>query len=148
MTFKHSISSSIRIHAIVLAALTWGTIQSEAQSLSFNQVRLVTASETVPTGKVWKIESVGSNSAQNLSMPSACSTLFNSTQIVVNGTTLHVSARYVYNASNCASSASGGAAIGSTGDLTQLPFWLPAGATLAPGTGTGMISVLEFNVNP
>ncbi len=118
-----------------------------AQTLEFSQVKTVTTTETVPTGKVWKIVSVASSSNQALSMPSNCGVQSNSTQISVNGTTVHVSARYAYNGSNCASSASGGIGETSTGDLTELPLWLPASATLAAGTNAAFISVIEFTVN-
>lgn len=119
----------------------------KAQTLEFSRAIMLTASDNVPTGKVWKVISVGSNSAQNLSIPSSCATNYNSTQISVGGITTHVSARYGANGSGCYSSYSAGASISTTGDLTQLPFWIPEGTSLAPGAGAGFISVIEFTVN-
>jgi hypothetical protein len=31
---------------------------------------------------------------------------------------------------------------------SSFPFWLPAGTTLAAGSGIGLISVIEFSIIP
>ncbi|MCC6599677.1 MAG: hypothetical protein IT223_03280 [Crocinitomicaceae bacterium] len=145
LTFSHC-----KITAILLTmfATAFATQLACAQShtLEFSQATLVTSLQTVPSGKVWKVLSVASNSDQLLTMPGNCATKGNSTQIKVNGTTIHISARYATNSSSCYSNYSAGSSITSTGDLTQLPFWIPENTTLDIGTGAAFISVLEFTV--
>ena len=61
-------------------------------NLQFNQVKLVTALETVPAGKVWKIESViyniaeGSTTYQTGNSGNCTSSDYNSAAIIVAGT--------------------------------------------------------------
>ena len=131
----------------IFLVITINIVRAQA-SLEFNQVKLITTVETVPLGKAWKVESVASNSNQALPVPGLCSTLNNSTQIAVNGTTIHISARYVYNGSNCYGSSSAGIGVSTTGDLTNLPLWLPANTTLAAGLNVAFISIIEFNIVP
>ena len=126
----------------IFLVITINILRAQA-SLEFNQVKLIT-----PLGKAWKVESVASNSNQALPVPGLCSTLNNSTQIAVNGTTIHISARYVYNGSNCYGSSSAGIGVSTTGDLTNLPLWLPANTTLAAGLNVAFISIIEFNIVP
>jgi hypothetical protein len=103
-------------------------------NLQFNQVKLVTTVETVPTGKVWKIESVtysapipymGSSSAGT----DVCYVKINANNQIVR------SFSFQYN---------GGAAVWEQ----SFPIWLPAGTTLAAFTGVNLISVMEFNIVP
>lgn len=130
---------------LTLTSLTYASTV-KAQNLTFSEIKMITTVQSVPTGKVWKIESVASTSAQALSALAGCQASSNSTQISVNGTTIHVSARYAITGSNCNSSASGGTGVATTGNLTRLPMWLPSGTSLAIGSGASFISVIEFTV--
>jgi hypothetical protein len=113
-------------------------------NLQFNQVKLVTNQETVPAGKVWKIESVIYNIPETASgyqsTNGGCSyAYYESTAIVVGGTPTKVGqgtlpASY----SNLAY----------THSYTMLPLWIPAGTTLSGGTCLNKISVIEFNIIP
>jgi len=114
-------------------------------NLQFNQVKLVTALETVPAGKVWKIESViyniaeGSTTYQTGNSGNCTSSDYNSAAIVVAGTPTKVgqgTSPLAY---------SNGAYVHS---YTILPIWLPAGTTLSGGICLNKISVIEFNITP
>lgn len=105
-------------------------------NLEFNQVKLIAASETVPTNKVWKIESVlytphnfTSNTSQEIN-----------NQIILNGTNLIVRTFKYNQAVN----------IGAYSLVWEqtFPIWLPAGSTLASSTGVFGISVIEYNLIP
>lgn len=113
-------------------------------NLQFNQVKLVSALETVPVGKVWKIESVIYNIPQTASgyqsTNGGCSyAYYESTAIEIAGIPTKVGqgtqpAAY----SNLAY----------THSYTMLPVWIPAGTTLSGGTCLNKISVIEFNIVP
>jgi len=113
-------------------------------NLQFNQVKLVSALETVPAGKVWKIESVIYNIPQTASgyqsTNGGCSyAYYESTAIEIAGIPTKVGqgtqpAAY----SNLAY----------THSYTMLPVWIPAGTTLSGGTCLNKISVIEFNIVP
>lgn len=118
-------------------------------NLQFNQVLLLTATGTVPSGKVWKVESVLSSStlAAYNDNPSSVNTV--SLNILVNGITVTVERSSVGIASQTGSSGAMRAHWGyASGGVTRLPFWLPAGSTLAPSTNAMGVSVIEFNVLP
>ena len=113
-------------------------------NLQFNQVKLVTSIETVPLGKVWKIESVIYNipltaSGNQRGAGSCNSTSYESTAIEVAGIPTKVGqgtqpasySNLVY-----------------THSYTILPLWIPAGTTLSGGTCLNKISVIEFNIIP
>ena len=114
-------------------------------NLQFNQVKLVTALETVPAGKVWKIESViyniaeGSTTYQTGNYGGCNTNDYNSAAIIVAGTPTKVgqgTSPLAY---------SNGAYVHS---YTILPIWLPAGTTLSGGICLNKISVIEFNITP
>jgi hypothetical protein len=126
-----------------IGLLAFGSLWGQG-SLQFNRVKLVTAQETVPVGKVWKVESVIYNIPQDGS-PFAIQSNANCNEnqrrtyaIVVDG---------IPTKAGELSSASG-----YTSDFfhmaTKLPIWLPAGATLSGGLCNNKISVIEFNILP
>ena len=114
-------------------------------SLQFNQVKLVTSLETVPANKVWKVVSVvfdiGTTSSGAMSSTSSsCSgSTYYSRSIVVNGVNTKTGHGMHTAAYSSLSYAHG---------YTELPLWLPAGATLSGGPCNNQISVIEFNVVP
>ncbi len=119
------------------------TTLAQNNNLQFNRVILVNSLQTVPAGKVWKVESVLSSSDLAL-CPSGLgcagtgltSTFFS---VIINGITVIMGSRQVSFGSNGQSS---------NGDLTALPIWLPEGTTLNKGTNTAFISVIEYNLVP
>lgn len=114
-------------------------------NLQFNQVKLVTALETVPAGKVWKIESViyniaeGSTTYQTGNYGNCNTNDNNSAAIVVAGTPTKVGQ---------GTSPLGYSSGSYVHSYTILPIWLPAGTTLSGGICLNKISVLEFNIIP
>lgn len=123
-----------------LAILAISVFAAQAQgNLQFNQVKLVSTIETVPAGKIWKVESVlyntpivgNGNATIAFSIGTDASILINGTSIVTR------SSRGV--------NTSQGGAYYSVWDIT-LPLWLPSGTTLSSSTGVGNVSVIEFNV--
>lgn len=116
-----------------------------AQSLSFSQAMIVTASSTVPAGKVWKIESVLYQTNHIPSYPSNSQFSHTSAFIQING--INICTRAVYSIEVSGPSGGDGGGI-SSGEVTRLPIWLPEAATLAPGSNSYGINVIEFNVVP
>jgi hypothetical protein len=113
-------------------------------NLQFNQFKLVTALETVPTGKVWKVESVIYNIPQGATTYQTGSggcgpNNYENAAIVVDGIPTKVGQGTTglgYSSGNY------------THSYTVLPIWLPAGATLSGGTCLNKISIIEFNIVP
>ncbi len=122
----------------------WTSISAQG-SLQFNQVKVVTTTETVPVGKVWKVESVIYNipldqsSAQSSATASCSVTRFRHVAIEVNGIPTKVG-----EGSHTASYSN----LDFMHSYTKIPFWLPAGFTLSGGPCLNMVSVLEFNIIP
>jgi hypothetical protein len=114
-------------------------------NLQFNQVKLVTALETVPVGKVWKVESViyniaeGSTTYQTGNYGNCNTNDYNSAAIIVAGTPTKVGQ---------GTSPLGYSSGGYVHSYTILPIWLPAGTTLSGGICLNKISVIEFNITP
>ncbi len=121
----------------ILFLLPFGA-EAKAQSLSFSQAKLVTQTETVQAGKVWKVVSVLSNASLNVS--SFGSYFTNTLAISVNGQLTNIKSRVVMIENDMA------AADGM--DVTDLPLWLPAGTSLGLNQNATGISVIEFTVNP
>ncbi|MEI6766613.1 MAG: hypothetical protein WCM76_13350 [Bacteroidota bacterium] len=119
-------------------------IWAQGYALRFNTVLLVSSLDTVPAGKIWKIESVMHSSDLNAIGTSLAWSAVSSA-IKVNGNTVYInrntsgSAR-IYYSSYVDPNAT------SDMNLTALPIWLPAGTTLAAFTNINYISVVEFNL--
>jgi len=100
------------------------------QTLQFSQVLLVSSNtQTVPAGKVWKVENILASSSLVVN-----NSIKNFT-ITVDNTSIFVAGAVEY------------AGPSSANQLVQ-PIWLPAGSTLAAGQNVFRVSVIEFNVLP
>ena len=108
-----------------------------SQNLQFSQVILVTNMQTVPTGKIWKVESYLPTTAK---VTSFVPTSFN---ITVNGISYPIGHSAYGNVSGNNAEAWSSEMVN-----TSLPLWLPAGATVAAGSGIGLLSVIEFSAVP
>ena len=120
---------------ILLFSLLVLAIGAKAQgNLQFNQVKLVSTVETVPAGKVWKVENP----------------IFAGGQVFVIVTYSGGSMAYYINGQICYIASSNGSSITTNNSPNTLgfPFWLPAGSTLAASTNMRYLSVIEFNVVP
>ena len=131
-------------------------------NLQFNQVKLITELETVPVGKVWKVESALSGEERYPTSGAALPS--NSRFILVNGTSVCVHEEHVATTGVGFNGCCGGGfwmnnvgmAVNSTTPVlvqvsaqpTKLPLWLPSGATFAVGAKVSSISVVEFNIIP
>lgn len=128
---------------LVLAGTFAGGNMMAQSGLQFSQVKIVTTQETVPAGKVWKVESViynislDASSAQSSSATSCSSAYYRSTAINVNGVDTKVG-----NGTMTAAYSN----LAYTHSYTNLPFWLPAGYTLSGGPCNNMVSVIEFTI--
>jgi hypothetical protein len=129
---------------LFLVVISFGQYLRAQGNLQFNQVKLVTTLETVPAGKVWKVESVIYNIAPTAtgyqSGAGSCnSSSYESTAIEVAGVPTKVGqgtqpasySNLVY-----------------THSYSILPLWLPAGTSLSGGACLNKISVIEFNIIP
>jgi hypothetical protein len=110
---------------------------SFAQNLQFNQVIDVgNQIQTVPTGKVWKIESILYSSP----IGSVSSSLTQNDQILIDGNLVTV---------RSARSGNGGYNGASYFVWEQkLPIWLKEGTTVQTSTNVYKISILEFSIIP
>lgn len=133
---------------LVLALFLCFTVTCFAKAqgnLQFNQVKLVTNLETVPVGKVWKVESViynipsSATTYQTGNLGNCGSSDYNLGSIDVNGTPTKVGQ---------GTTPLGYSSGSYTHTYTILPFWLPAGATLSGGMCLNKVSVIEFNIIP
>ncbi|MBM3164670.1 MAG: hypothetical protein FJZ80_04330 [Bacteroidetes bacterium] len=105
-------------------------------NLQFNQVKWVFAQETVPVGKVWKIESI----MYSASVGSVSNSLTQDDQIKIDGSPYTV---------RSARSGNGGYNAASYFVWEQrFPMWLYAGQTLQAWVNVGRINVIEFNIVP
>ncbi len=128
---------------IIVLSLSVGSLWGQG-SLQFNRVKLVTTQETVPAGKVWKVESVIYNIPQDAS------------PFVIQGNAnCNENQRRTYSIIVDGVPTKAGELVGGTGFTsdyfymqTKLPIWLPAGATLSGGICNNKISVIEFNIIP
>ena len=126
---------------LILSLIVFVIVVNAQGNLQFNQVKLITTVQTVPVGKVWKVESCGYNGGAPflitnfVASGTTCSVIGNMSYIV-NGTN-----NYLFNYEN-------GLSMGTSSGITASPFplWLPAGTTLAAGTNMSFLSVMEFNI--
>ena len=111
-------------------------------NLQLNQVVLVSNTlQTVPAGKVWKVESymqAGIAAPDMIEVGGSCAysdrhhpmIVNGQTYFLINGSPGHWSSGTFLAASNI------------------LPMWLPAGATLRTACAKDVLSVIEFNLVP
>jgi len=122
----------------VLLFFLLSSLGVQSQSLAFSQALLVgNLAQTVPANKVWKVESFLPTTVK---VTSTFPTAFN---MVVNGSVFPVGHSAFGNTNGYNSEAWSSSMVNNS-----FPFWLPAGTTLASGTGIGLISVIEFSILP
>jgi hypothetical protein len=123
---------------LLFAVLLGIFVKTEAQTLQFSQVKLVTTVETVPANKVWKIEGFFPTTFSRYSGSSGVTEghIYN---LVINGNNRPV---------GVSSFLTGYWGTSYSGNMGNFPLWIPAGTTLAAGSNVGEISVIEFNIIP
>ena len=111
-------------------------------NLQLNQVLLVgSTTQTVPAGKVWKIESymqAGVTINEMVESTATCNFPGRHHAMIVNNQLY-----YLINGSPGHGSSGTYMAVGNS-----LPMWIPAGTTLRSSCAADVISVLEFNLTP
>jgi hypothetical protein len=136
-----------KIKLITILVLMFSGMPLNSQNLQFGKTKLIESkTDTVPAGKVWKVESfIYSKTVTDC--PTGASSINISDSIAINGNKLavrvqrfsglHDNWRYGY---------------GWSPEFflweQKTPMWFPAGTTLATGRGVLYISVLEFNDIP
>ena len=106
-------------------------------NLQFNQVKLVSAIETVPAGKVWKVTNflpTPNGNYQVLTKPGLAEYLIN-----INGVAMNLGRRAFLNSNQNYHFDE----VRHTGDI-----WLAAGTTLSAFQNIAHLSVIEFNIVP
>jgi hypothetical protein len=135
---KGALAPFFMFNSFVCFLLIFCFTSLNAQTLGYSQTVLVSNSiQTVPANKVWKVESFLPTTSK---VTSTFPTAFN---LVVNGSAYPVGHSAFGNVSGNNAEAWSSSMVN-----TSFPFWLPAGSTLAAGTGIGLISVIEFSVIP
>jgi hypothetical protein len=130
---------------IVLSSLT--LIGKAQGNLQFNKAKLVNTIDTVPSGKVWKIESIIYSSSIvdalcNTSTNNSCNSNSKSDNITINGNSVIV---------RQSSTVTGSYNFGYSTSLLweqKLPIWLNQGNTISSSNGVLYVNVLEFNITP
>lgn len=130
-----------RTLCIITLLLAFTFVKAQG-NLQFSQVKLVSTTQTVPAGKVWKVESAHISQT-------TCLFTFAGT-CVSNSTTTFVHAGiYIVNGTSCyLGMDTGGDQLRYSVSSDPFPLWLPATTTLAAGTNIGFLSVIEFNIIP
>lgn len=126
------------------------SIGSQAQgNLQFNQAKLITTLQTVPMGKVWKVESYAYNGGAAFA---GTQSNFYTNDGIYERTCINALMSYQVNGNTVqipvSLSRSSNSGLISLDGLNLFPFWLPEGSSLAAGTNMTYLSVLEFNVVP
>ena len=126
--------------SILFTFLLLSNLACAQGNLQFNQViRVVEVLQTVPTGKVWKVESYLENELinSNSSSSSCTSSTIHRPLIINNGFYYFV----------------GDVAWGSTNSLQMMnhnkfPIWLKSGDQIRTTCSSDFASVIEFNIVP
>lgn len=132
----------------LLGLLVW-LFRADAQNLQFGKSKLIdTKTDTVPAGKVWKVESfMYSKSISDC--PTNTIPVNITDSITVNGHKMAVRAqRFVGTIVNYYVNATAASSPEFIIWEQKTPMWLPAGTTIAAGRGVLYINVLEFKETP
>lgn len=122
-------------------------------NLQFNQVKLVSTQETVPAGKVWKMENympasqlaIDINRQPNIAVAGGTKNfivLINGNQVFLQTTITREVGR------NDGYWSQDGYAAASDFKTLNLPYWFPTGTTVAASTNILYVNVIEFNIVP
>lgn len=145
---KTKINVYYAVMLLLIFCCLHGIAGAQVTNLQYSRVILVgSAEETVPSGKVWKIENI---------LPSAKLTSISATgngndivssvhQIVVNGSNVFVASSDAIKAYSA--SAAYAAYTSSASNILNNAMWLPADTRLKAGTNVLYISVIEFTEN-
>jgi hypothetical protein len=141
---------------ITIAMLLFSVATYAQGNLQFNQVKLISTVQTVPVGKVWKVESMicsGGNTIPVVSNNTATITssnghlsnsIFNLTfasmTYLLNNTVCYVDLNSQYSISNL------GNGVMFKNNSVNFPIWIPAGTSIEAGINMSFISIIEYNI--
>jgi hypothetical protein len=116
----------------VFAVVLSGDLYAQGATLQFNQVLILNSATpyTVPSNKVWKVESAVYSSYYI--------DYTNSAKAVIDGTSVDLMPFSFYD----------GNSYGRIPYSTAFPMWLPQNTTIQPSGKTSKMFVVEFNVVP
>lgn len=122
-------------------------------NLQFNQVKLVSTVETVPVGKVWKLQNFLPNTALvqdlNRTYPTAVVGGTKNFIILVNGNSIYLQSQLSREVGRAdAYWNQDGYATSSQHSIFDQAIWFPAGTTIAASTNIQYLSIIEFNIIP
>jgi hypothetical protein len=141
---KRSYQSIKIVIAFIVLSVILNTSRTNAQSLAFSQVILLTSQQVVPQGKVWKIENCA---GPRTTAGSYTANLFPADHtIIING--ISVSASDTETLVGAPNGSYGVIATSGMSSVTGFPLWLPAGTTVDIGANVNFISIIEFTVAP
>ena len=125
----------MKIYLVFFAFIFFGAHSKAQGNLQFNQVKLVSAIETVPAGKVWKVTNYlpTPNGNYQFAQIGLAEYLIN-----INGVAVNLGRRAYYNTSYGLMDE-----VRHTGDI-----WLAAGTTLSTFQNIAHLSVIDFNIIP
>ena len=125
----------MKIYLVFFAFIFFGAHSKAQGNLQFNQVKLVSAIETVPAGKVWKVTNYlpTPNGNYQFAQIGLAEYLIN-----INGVAVNLGRRAYYNTSYGLMDE-----VRHTGDI-----WLAAGTTLSAFQNIAHLSVIKFNIIP
>ena len=93
--------------------------------------------DTVPAGKVWKMESILTSYYFQYGGGSSCTNDVNAREVWINGASKIIQGQ--------------GVGTGSTNIYLggySMPFWIPAGTRVRTTCATTLLSIIEFNIVP
>lgn len=143
MKIQNRWSFATKVFAVLLLVVLGFFEHSNAQSgLAFSQVLLVDNQvQTVPAGKVWKMESIWSFTSGVVN--SNCSSVANALDY---GRAIEVNSVVLFPVSATQTGSSGN--IFFSGEVASFPYWVPAGTTVRSYCPGSQISILEFSIVP
>lgn len=138
--------SSDRVKKIIMGLLLFTSCGLSAQNLEFVNARFVEAkTDTVPTGRVWKVESIIYEQGVT-HCPTSSNYINISDSINLNGKGMMVRAQ------RFSGLHPGWSSQAFSPEFIvweqKLPMWLPSQTTIAVGRGVRYLSVLEFKKTP
>jgi hypothetical protein len=134
-------------HKTICLLIVFVAITSQAQNLQFGKTKLIgSKTDTVPTGKVWKVETIIYRQGI-VTCPTSGISINISDSITLDGTKMMVRAQRFSGLYENTTYRFAHAPEFLVWEQ-KLPMWLPAGTTLSAGRGVFYLSVLEFNDVP
>ncbi len=137
-----------KLFQLIALLLLIQTVSKAQGDLQFNKVKLISTQDTVPNGKIWKVESF----IFSQTIPNCPSSSTNQDETIkINGQNISVRSSRFMSGFSWGSGPYGW----STAPVSEfniweqkLPIWLPSGNIISAEAGVLYISALEYNIIP